>query len=194
MNQFDLIEEFYRSGSRVHEIMVTHARLVASRALDAARQVSHLNPDLAFIEEAAILHDIAMFMTDMPETGCYGMHPYICHGILGRKLLEEKGLFRHALVCERHIGTGIMISDIQKQNLPLPLRDMRPLSLEEEIIAYADKFYSKNPESIFREHSTEEVLRKLEKYGQEKVEKFREWDQRFGSAFSTVIPENVNIQ
>jgi len=180
MNPTDLIEEFYKPGSRAHEIMITHGRLVAQRALDAARRVSHLHPDLKFIEEAAMLHDIAMFMTNVPEMGCYGMHTYICHGILGRILLEEKGLPRHALVCERHIGTGIMISDIQKQYLPLPLRDMQPQSLEEEIIAYADKFYSKNPETVFREHSAEEVLRKMEKYGQEKVAKFRQWDLRFG--------------
>ncbi len=190
MNPSDLIKEYYRPGSRVYEIVLTHARKVSRRALEAAQQAACLNPDpvfpdLVFIEEAAMLHDIAMFMTDMPKLGCYGMHPYICHGILGRRLLEEKGLKRHALVCERHIGTGIRAEDIRSQGLPLPVRDMVPLSLEEEIIAYADKFFSKDPKYIFREHRAEDIIRKMAQYGPDKAETFRLWHKKFGKQQNT---------
>jgi len=55
---------------------------------------------LGFIEEAALLHDIGIFNTNLPKIGCYGRHPYISHGYLGRELLENEGLAAHALVCE----------------------------------------------------------------------------------------------
>ena len=46
-------------------------------------------------------------------SGCYGDKDYICHGYLGRALLEKEGLPAHALVCERHVGVGLSISDIR---------------------------------------------------------------------------------
>ncbi|MEZ4602993.1 MAG: hypothetical protein R2861_06175 [Desulfobacterales bacterium] len=35
------------------------------------------------------------------------------------------------------------VDEIQTHHLPLPLRSMVPVTLEEEIICYADKFFSK---------------------------------------------------
>ena len=96
------------------------------------------------MEEAAMLHDIGIFLTHAPSLGCNGPHPYLKHGHLGCKLLEKEGLPKHALVCERHVGVGITRKDVLDHKLPLPAKDMLPLSLEEKIICYADKFFSKN--------------------------------------------------
>jgi uncharacterized protein len=180
MNPFDIIDKFYKPGERLHHIMVMHGRQVASKALKTAEKMNHLNPDLVFIEEAAMLHDIGIFMTRSPKIGCYGPYPYVCHGILGRTLLEKEGFPRHALVCERHVSVGITTADIQTQNLPLPLRDMTPVSVEEKIIAYADKFFSKNPPGADQEKSMLQVLASLEKYGPDKVERFKIWVMEFG--------------
>jgi hypothetical protein len=57
---------------------------------------------------------------------------------------QKKGHPELALVCERHIGVGISIAEIQHHNLPLPSRDMIPVSIEEQLICYSDKFFSKN--------------------------------------------------
>ncbi|MDM8523621.1 HD domain-containing protein [Desulfococcaceae bacterium HSG8] len=177
LNPIDIIKEFYKQNSKAYRILVRHGELVARKALDVARGVSHLNPDLILIEEAAMLHDIGMFMTDTPSLGCFGEHMYVCHGYLGRVLLERKGLSEHAMVCERHVGVGITVEDIRKQHLPLPLYDMVPVSIEEQIVCYADKFFSKNSE---KEKSVEKITNRLALYGHDKVMKFQSWADMFG--------------
>ena len=179
MNPFDIIAEFYEPGSRSYQILVKHGQQVADRAVETAMRVSHLNPNLNFIKEAAILHDIGIFETDSPILGCTGKHPYVCHGYLGRKIMERKGLPMHGLVCERHVGVGISFEEIKRYHLPLPQRDMVPISIEEQIICYADKFYSKNGKTGGDEKTVEDILNALQKYGPEKVIRFQKWMRLF---------------
>jgi len=179
MNPIDIIDKYYKSGSREYEILIQHGKQVARKALDAAKKVPQLNPDLDFIKEAAMLHDIGMFLTNATELGCKGKNPYICHGYLGREILEKIGLTRHALVCERHVGVGITIEDINKYALPLPKRDMLPVSIEEQIICFADKFFSKNRDSLKKEKSVEDIKQYLKPYGPEKVKRFQSWIDLF---------------
>lgn len=181
MNPVDIISEYYQPGSRVYDIVVRHGEDVARKAAVVAEKVLHLNPDLKFIREAAMLHDVAIFLTDSPKLDCRGPHPYVCHGYLGRELLESRNLPKHALVCERHVGIGITAEDVRKRRLPLPERDMIPLSIEEQIICYADKFFSKNGLRMETEKSPEEVLRSIEPYGRDKVAAFQSWLKLFGS-------------
>jgi uncharacterized protein len=176
MNPYDLIAEFYRPGSRSHRILVRHGEQVAEKALAVARRLARGDLNMGFIAEAALVHDIGVFLTRAPGIGCTGNHPYVCHGYLGRNLLDRKGLRRHARVCERHVGVGISIEEIIARALPLPRRDMRPVTLEEQIIAYADKFYSKGGEA---EKRVPEILRNLERYGADKAALFRSWVVRF---------------
>ena len=93
-----------------------------------------------------MLHDIGIFMTASPKIGCFGDAPYVCHGFLGRELLDKEGLDpTFGLVAERHTGAGICLETIQRHNLPLPRRDMVPITPAEKIICCADKFFSKTP-------------------------------------------------
>ncbi len=179
MKTIELLAEFYDTNSKAFKILVEHGRQVAKKALEAAKKVSGLKPDLEFIETAAMLHDIGIFLTRIPRFGCFGKHPYICHGILGAKLLKEKGQSELALVCERHVGVGISKEDIRRHNLPLPNRDMIPISIEEQIICYADKFFSKNGNGRLAEKSIAEITDKLSRYGSDKVERFKSWVQMF---------------
>lgn len=179
MNPIDIINKYYKSNSRAYEILIQHGKQVARKALDAAKKVPQLNPDLDFIKEAAMLHDIGMFLTNASELGCKGKNPYICHGYFGREILEKIGLPRHALVCERHVGVGITTEDINKYSLPLPKRDMLPVSIEEQIICFADKFFSKNRDSLKKEKSVEDIRQYLKPYGHEKVKRFQSWVNLF---------------
>ena len=88
MNLAEVIEQYYQKNTKAYDILISHGELVADKALAIARRVGHLNPDVQFIEEASRLHDIGMFLTRAPQLGCHGQHPYICHGYLGRELLE----------------------------------------------------------------------------------------------------------
>ena len=155
-------------------IVMDHSRLVADKALEIASTLD-ARLDFTFIEEAALLHDIGVAKIHAPKIGCFGKHPYICHGILGREILENEGLPDHALVCERHIGVGLTLDDIRQQQLPLPPREMNPLTLEEKIICLADLFYSKTPGNLSRQKPLQEIRHGLEKFGLHKVAVFDQW-------------------
>lgn len=174
-----LIERFYPPGSTAHRYLLLHSRLVAQRALQVARRLPDAGLDLEFIEEAALLHDIGIFLTGAPHIGCSGRHPYIAHGYLGRELLEREGLPRHALVCERHVGVGITVADIEAHRLALPKREMVPLTLEEKIVCFTDKFYSKIEDSLTTEKPLEAVRASLARYGEDKLKIFDEWVEMF---------------
>lgn len=174
MQPLEIIKKYYVVGSRSYSILVEHSKMVAEKSLEIARRLEHWNPDMVFIEEAAMLHDIGIFMTHAPHIGCHGEKEYICHGYLGRELLEQEGLHRHALVCERHVGAGLSIGDILEHKLPIPKRDMRPVAIEEKIICFADKFFSKRPGRLSEEIPLEEVRRKMSLYGRSQVERFEE--------------------
>ncbi|OQY10523.1 MAG: phosphohydrolase [Desulfobacteraceae bacterium 4572_187] len=179
MDPIEIIAEFYQPGTRTYNILVQHGKQVADKAVSASKNVPHLNPDLKFIREAAMLHDIGIFLTHTPELGCTGEYPYVCHGYLGREILERKGLPEHGLVCERHVGVGITAEEIKRHNLPLPEYDMVPISIEEQVICFADKFFSKNGHLIVNEESVEDILCRLERYGSNKVMIFQSWVRLF---------------
>ena len=171
MDPLAVIDRHYADLPEAREILVRHGRQVGRKALRTAGALSHLNPDLDFIWESSLLHDIGMRFTHAPGLGCFGDHPYICHGYLGRALLDAEGFPRHGLVCERHVGAGLNAAEIQRQNLPLPLRDMTPLSLEERIVCYADKFFSKIDHAAPK--PLEAVAAEMARYGPEQSARFQ---------------------
>lgn len=181
MDPIALISKHFKPGSRAFDILIEHGSMVMAKAIAVAGHVMHLSPDLTFIREAAMLHDIGIIFVNAPELGCYGKEAYICHGYLGRELLEREGYPHHALVCERHVGIGITIGDIKTHDLSLPLRDMKPLTIEEKIICYADKFYSKSTGRLRREKSVDQAREELEKFGPDKLAVFDELHRLFSN-------------
>lgn len=177
MNLLDIIATYYPVESDGYRILVKHSRSVADKALSLARLHPEMNLDLPFIEEAAMLHDIGIYLCNAPEIDCHGEAEYICHGYLGADLMRREGYPRHALVCERHTGTGLSLAMIEERNLPLPRRDMQPISMEEQLICFADKFYSKT--KLDKEKSTDKVKQGLSRYGNETVERFEHWCKLF---------------
>jgi uncharacterized protein len=175
-----IIEKYYNPESKAYHLLVHHSKMVTKKALRIAQRVQYLNPDIEFIKEAAMLHDIGIFLTNEPKIGCYGDNPYVCHGYLGKEIIEKEGFPRHALVCERHIGIGLTAKDIKEKNLPLPKRDMMPLSVEEQIICFADKFFSKDSDFLLKEKPLERVRTYVSKFGKDNVKKFDEWVKIFG--------------
>jgi uncharacterized protein len=159
-----------------------HEAVRIAKAVATALKVAESSAvDIDFVAEAALLHDIGIRFTAAPSLGCHGELPYLAHGYKGRELLEAEGLPRHALVCDRHIGVGISAAEIRAQGLPLPERDLLPLSIEEEIVAYADLFFSKKPQTLNREKSAAQVRAGLMPFGADKVAIFDAWQLRFGA-------------
>jgi len=172
-----IIEKYYQKGSDIYNVLVKHSIQVRDKALEIADNHPELHLDKQFIAEAAMLHDIGIFMCKAPRIHCTGPHDYIEHGYLGAEILRKEGLYKHALVCERHTGVGISLKMILKKQMPLPHRDLLPVSPEEQVICYADKFYSKT--RIHETNSLQSIRTDLNKYGESEVLRFNEWNLMF---------------
>ena len=177
MNPLSIIDKYYPQDNELKHILLTHSRSVAAKAVDIARRHPELSADETFLYEAAMLHDIGIFLTDAAGIFCFGKMPYICHGYLGADLMRKEGYPRHALVCERHTGAGLSLEEIMAQDLPVPHREMTPVSIEEQVVCFADKFFSKT--RLDKEKSVEKARNSLLKYGAAGVKRFDGWCRRF---------------
>lgn len=173
-----IFKPLYKDNRELLATVTIHSGCVARKALDCLKRRG-IEADTEFVGEAALLHDIGVVKCNAPSIFCYGSLPYICHGVEGRKILEAAGLPRHALVCERHTGSGLSVTDIERQKLPLPHRDMLPLSIEEKVICYADKFYSKSG-NLTEEKPFEKVIAQMERFGPESLKRFLALHEMFG--------------
>lgn len=177
MDYQKIIDKYYPEGNELRAIIMRHSRDVVDRALAIADRHPELGLNRVFLEEAAMLHDIGVFRTDAPGIQCFGTEPYIRHGIIGAEIMRAEGFPRHARVCERHTGTGITREAIRQLELPLPDRDFMPETLEEQVICYADKFFSKS--HLERVRTVEQASASLAKFGEEGVVRFKKWAAMF---------------
>jgi len=177
MIPIEIIKKYYQEGTKLFNILVEHSFAVADKSLFIAQMHPEMNLDKKFIYEASLLHDIGIFKTNAPDVFCYGDFPYICHGYLGSDLLKAEGFPLHALVCERHTGTGLSLEDIIKNDFPIPKRNMLPESQEEQLICFADKFFSKLKPG--KEKKIDRIRKNLSKYGEESMKKFEYWCKLF---------------
>lgn len=121
------------------EKVVQHLLAVERVSLSIARKIrarGH-NIDLGLVSLGALLHDIGRAKT-------HG----IAHGVVGGKILRRLGLEDFAPFAERHIGAGIPASEAKK--LGLPARDFVPQTLEEKVVAYADKFVMRSRRTSYK--------------------------------------------
>jgi uncharacterized protein len=165
-----IIRQCYPAGI-TRDLLLRHGEVVAGKALKLLDRAPWLDADLEFVIQAAMLHDIGIRRTHCPQLGCMGDLPYVCHGVQGRAILDEMNLPCHALVCERHVGVGIRAAETRQRKLPLPDRDMLPLSVEERLICYADKFFSKTDNGK-HEKTVAEIIAGLARFAPEYEARF----------------------
>ncbi|MBQ1828605.1 MAG: HD domain-containing protein [Prevotella sp.] len=163
MDYLSIIDKYYPADDELRRILMIHSRQVADRCLAIVAKHKELPVDVQFMEEAAMLHDIGIYRCDAPGIHCHGTEPYLRHGPIGGEILRAEGFPRHARVAERHTGTG--------------LPGYEPETLEEQIICYADKFYSKS--RLDRVLTVAETAQSLEKFGHDGVLKFLTWAECF---------------
>lgn len=177
MSPLQIIEKYYTPSTPLYDILLTHSRHVAGFAVEIADAHPQLKVDRGLVYEAAMLHDIGIYLANAPGICCNGTEPYIRHAFLGADILRNEGLPRHALICERHTGAGISAAEIMARNLPLPHRDMIPETVEEEIVAFADKFFSKT--NLNKKKTLEEARGSILRFGEEPLARFDTWTKRF---------------
>lgn len=188
----DVIKKYYKKKSTARYYFFTHVVKVTELALLIADLNPHLKIDRNILIRGAMLHDIGIIKTNAPEIGCEGKHPYICHTYLGREMLEKAGMEDIAPFCERHIGVGLTKKDIKKSGFPLPARDMIPITIEEKLVCYADKFYSKSENHLLDAKPIDKVNKKISKYGLDKITEFRKLIVMFGIEFYDHLGDESN--
>ena len=99
---------------------------VAMRLADMFRRRG-FDVDLKLVEVGALMHDLGRSRTHRVEHGAIG-------GQLARKIELPEPLAR---IIERHVGGGITAEEAER--IGLPKGSYVPETLEEKIVAYADK-------------------------------------------------------
>ena len=174
--------KYYNPDSDLFRLLWLHSSQVAELSVAIAR---HLDEpvDVDFVAAAAILHDVGIFRCHAPSILCTGSEPYIRHGVIGAELMRAEGLDSFARVCERHTGAGLTAAEIAAQGLPLPLVDLVPESVEEQIVCYADKFFSKSSPDGCK--SVDSVRASMARFGDDTLRRFDDMHSRFGFVFNT---------
>ena len=170
---------YYPAGTPLRDIYLRHCTSVAVLAADI-NSACRLGLDAQLVEEAAMLHDIGIFLTEASSIHCHGEMPYILHGVAGADLLRIEGFSEElARVAETHTGSGLTREEIEKAGIPIPPnRDTMPTTILEKLICYADKFYSKSGD--MKRKSVKQVEQEIGRHGQAALDRFLELKKMFG--------------
>ena len=156
------------------EIVWTHSLIIKNISLQIAGKLEKdygIKTDKNLIEIGALIHDIGIYEYLDFNFKMKGRHDdlplrknYVLHGRTGYEILiKEKISKKRARFALTHIGVGYE-NDI-------------PISIEEEIVAYADSFHSKKP---VRFNSYDEEKKILESFGQDKCIIYERFKDKFG--------------
>lgn len=174
-----LFHKYYGDNPELRRIVTIHSEQVAKKALEIWENKS-LPLDPRDVYCAAMLHDIGVVKCKAPDIFAFGELPYIRHGIEGKKILEENGLYSYASICVTHTGAGITKENIRKNNLPLPYQDYIPITLLEKLICYSDKFFSKSHD-LTKEKSIDDIMLQMSKFGKDSLIRFQNLHSLFQS-------------
>jgi len=109
--------------------VISHIEMVTKRALEIGRKLKEkgFDVDLELLEVGGYLHDIGRSVTHN-----------VGHAVESSKIIKELGFSDPVIrLVERHVGAGITVEEAGR--LGLPKKDYIPKTLEEKILAYADK-------------------------------------------------------
>ena len=141
MDPFTLIDKYYAKGSPLYDILVTHSRRVAEKAQEIANSHPELEADENFLYEAAMLHDIGIYLTHAPDIQVFRYSSLHLPRNSRQRITEKRRIApprpRMRETCRSRSFTQQHI----RENLPIPHRDMLPVSIEEQIICYAKRFH-----------------------------------------------------
>lgn len=128
--------------------IINHCAMVSNLSLVIAKRCikNGIDLDLKTIQIGGLLHDIGRSQTQS-----------IHHPVVGSKIVRELSLPRPIVrIVERHLGGGVSAKEAQKLGWPPGI--YVPMTIEEKIVAYADKLIEND-----QEVHIEKTLTKLEK-------------------------------
>ncbi|MCX8153887.1 MAG: HDIG domain-containing protein [Candidatus Bathyarchaeota archaeon] len=115
------------------EEIIAHCEAVSKLAVKTARALKGkgFNVDIALVEVGALLHDLGRSAT-------HTVH----HALIGADLAKKARLPEAVIsIIKRHVGGGITADEAESLGWPKDI--YMPVTLEEKIVAYADKLIEK---------------------------------------------------
>ncbi|MFJ6518468.1 HD domain-containing protein [Streptomyces filamentosus] len=178
---YDEIRALHRKhapSDAAFDLVFTHCEIVAAVAGQLISRSGDRGVDADLVRAGCLLHDIGVYRL-YDATGRLDGASYVTHGVLGHELLASEGL-PEALCrfCSCHTGVGLTEEDVLTQGLPIPPADYVPVTPEERMVMYADKFHSKSTPPRFVSPDSFEV--RIARFGQEKVTTFRALRRLYG--------------
>jgi len=159
------LHQKYATSEKMLDVGWNHSLIVKEISIQIANSLKdkyEIEVDQDLIKAGALIHDIGIY--EYLDEEIKIKKNYVLHGRQGYKILIKEGVLRKiarfALV---HIGVGY------EQDIPI--------SLEEEIVAYADSFHSKCP---IRFNSFENEKKHLESFGLDKGVLYERFKDKFG--------------
>ena len=160
------------------EVVWTHSLIVRDIALQLVENLEkrEIKIDKELVETGCLIHDMGCYQ-------CYEFYgrtdgPYIQHGIKGYEILKKEGFSEEiARMAMIHLGVGLVKENVIASKLPLEPEDYIPITLEEELVAYADNFHSKSGPKF---DTFEDSRKKLANLWPESVIIFDRFRKKFG--------------
>jgi uncharacterized protein len=114
--------------------VIEHCIAVADFAVELAQkiQAKHIAIDIGLVEAGALLHDLGRSKTHSVD-----------HAVVGAQIAESLGQPQSVVnIVKRHVGAGITPQEAQQ--LGWPKDNYIPQTIEEKVVAYADKRIGKS--------------------------------------------------
>ena len=130
--------------------VIDHCKAVSALAVQFAEACKNrgLDVDVDLVEVGALLHDIGRSKT-------HGVD----HAVVGVEIAKSLSLPKPIVsIIERHVGGGIDAEEAKE--LGLPMKNYFPTTLEEKLVAYADKLIEGN-RVVPIERTIEQISEKL---------------------------------
>ncbi|MFC9730340.1 HD domain-containing protein [Streptomyces roseolus] len=177
---YDEIRALHRKhapSDAAFELVFTHCEIVAAIAEQLLSRHGR-DADAELVRAGCLLHDIGVYRL-YDSAGRIDGASYVTHGVLGHRLLAEEGLPETLCrFCSCHTGVGLTQEDVLAQGLPIPPADYVPVTPEERMVMYADKFHSKSTPPRFVSPDTFEA--RIARFGPEKVTVFQSLRRLYG--------------
>lgn len=183
MTQKDIYKLHQKYSKGVNEevlldLVWTHSLIVQDIARQLVKNLEKrkIKINKKQVEIGCLVHDIGCYR-------CYEFYgrndgPYIQHGVKGYEILKSEGFSEEiARMAMIHLGVGLVKENVVASKLPLEHKDYIPITLEEELVAYADNFHSKSGPKF---DSFEDSRKKLANLWPESVVILDRFRKKFG--------------
>jgi len=182
----DTVEEIYRKtgdvDSQWRKMIKNHSNVVKEISLELTKRYEEnhqveLNKEL--MSMGAMVHDIGLLVDKINKS--------IVHGEVGYKwMIENKYPEDLARFCLVHVGVGFDTEEALEKPFDQKLNHL-PMTIEEEIVTYADNFTSKDEDKLYW-NDEGYVDKKIVKYGEKQFNRWLSWKLKYG------LPDDEKIK